>query len=133
MNVDQGGYEALGSLMEIRSQHPGAQPSPGVKRTELQRAHSEVTGRLIVQTLFQIPVGEQSGRHSHPGEEVGYLVQGDVVIDFDDRASLTVHAGEPFLIPPRTVHNARNVGVLETRMLSTYFIDETQPLVTTYD
>jgi quercetin dioxygenase-like cupin family protein len=113
-------------------QEPGAHPPPGVKRTELQRAHSEVPGRLIVQTLFQIPVGEQSGRHSHPGEEVGYLIQGDIVMEFDDRPALTVHAGEPFLIPPGAVHNARNIGAAETRMLSSYFIDDTQPLVTTY-
>lgn len=114
------------------SQQPGAQPPAGVKRTELQRVHSETPGRLIVQTLFQIPVGEQSGRHSHPGEEVGYLIQGDIVMEFDDRPALTLHTGEPFLIPPHAIHNARNIGTVETRMLSSYFIDDTQPLVTTY-
>jgi hypothetical protein len=35
------------------SQESGARPPTGVKRTELQRAHSEVLGRLIVQTLFR--------------------------------------------------------------------------------
>ncbi|MBM0257506.1 cupin domain-containing protein [Micromonospora sp. 4G55] len=39
---------------------------------------------MIVQTLFQIPVGSESGRHSHPGEEVGYLIQGDVAMEFDE-------------------------------------------------
>ncbi|WP_405089393.1 cupin domain-containing protein [Micromonospora sp. NBC_01392] len=104
----------------------------GVTRTELQRAHAEVPGRLIVQTLFQIPVGSQSGRHSHPGEEVGYLIQGDIVMEFDDRPALAVAGGEPFLIPPGVVHNARNVGDVETRMLSSYFVDDSRPLVTPY-
>lgn len=110
----------------------GGQPSTGVKRTELQRAHTEVPGRLIVQTLFQIPVGQESGRHNHPGEEVGYLIQGDIVMEFDDRPPLTVHSGEPFLIPPGAIHNARNIGTVETRMLSSYFVDDSRPLVTTY-
>ena len=103
-----------------------------IKRTELQRAPASVPGRLIVQTTFEIPLGLESGRHSHPGEEVGYLVHGDVDMLFDDRPTLTIHAGQPFLIPPGVIHNARNVGTETTFMLSTYFIDETQPLVTMY-
>ena len=104
----------------------------GVERTELQRVHASVPGRLIVQTLFHIPVGLQSGRHSHPGEEIGYLIQGDVAMVFDDGPTLIIRAGDPFLISPDTVHNARNIGTVETLMLSTYFIDDTKPLVTTY-
>ena len=104
-----------------------------ITRTELQRAHASVPGRLIVQTLFQIPLGQASGRHRHPGEEVGYLIQGDVAMEFDDRPTLTIHAGEPFLIPPGVVHNARNIGTVETMMLSTYLADEAQPLVTMCD
>lgn len=71
-------------------------------------------------------------RHSHPGEEVGYLIQGDIVMEFDDRPALTVHSGEPFLIPPGAIHNARNIGTVEPRMLSSYFVDDSRPLVTIY-
>jgi quercetin dioxygenase-like cupin family protein len=110
-----------------------AEPPAAVGRTELQRASASVAGQLIVQTLFRIPVGLASGRHSHPGEEVGYIIHGDVEMVFDDdRPSLTLRSGDPFLIPPSTIHNARNIGTVTTKMLSTYFIDETQPLVTMY-
>ncbi|MEU4712485.1 hypothetical protein AB0F73_02280 [Micromonospora purpureochromogenes] len=44
------------------SQDPGAASAPSVKRTELQRHPASVPGKLIVQTLFEIPVGLASGR-----------------------------------------------------------------------
>lgn len=110
-----------------------AAPPATFKRTELQRLPSSVPGRLIVQALAEIPSAVASGRHSHPGEEVGYVVRGDVSIEFDDdRPTLTLHTGDPFLIPPGVVHNARNIGTVTTQMLSTYLIDETQPLATLY-
>ncbi|MGY0004234.1 cupin domain-containing protein [Micromonospora sp. I033] len=116
------------------SHDPGVAERPTVRRTELQRHPASVPGRLIVQTLFEIPVGLASGRHKHPGEEVGFLLAGVVALEFDDRPTLTIHAGEPFLIPAGVVHNARNItNDVTTRMLSTYFVDEKQPLVTPCD
>jgi quercetin dioxygenase-like cupin family protein len=58
-----------------------------------------------------------SGRHSYPGEKVGYIVRRDVAMEFDDRATLTLHTGDPFLMPPGVVHNARNIGTVATKML----------------
>jgi quercetin dioxygenase-like cupin family protein len=107
-------------------------PTRELKRTLLQKAASPVPGWEIEQTLVEIPEGSSSGRHSHPGPEVGYIVRGDVSMEFDDGTALELHTGSPFLIPPGTIHNAVNVGSVTTMMLSTYFVDETQPLVTNY-
>ena len=111
-----------------QSATPGA-----LKRTELQRFPSPIPGWAIDQTLVQIPEGAASGRHSHPGPEVGYIVRGDVAMEFDDRPTLTLRTGDPFLIPTRVIHNARNIGTVTTKMLSTYVVDEDQPLVTVFD
>jgi quercetin dioxygenase-like cupin family protein len=111
---------------------PEAPPPTTLTRVVLQRSPSPVPGWEIVQTLVQIPEGTASGRHSHPGPEVGYIVRGDVSMEFDDGTALALHTGEPFLIPPGVIHNARNVGTVTTKMLSTYIVDDTQPLVTTY-
>jgi quercetin dioxygenase-like cupin family protein len=110
---------------------PGT-PPPAFKRTDLQRSPSPVSGWEIRQTLVEIPEGIESGRHSHPGPEVGYIVRGDVSMEFDDGTALALRTGDPFLIAPGVIHNARNVGTVTTKMLSTYFVDETQPLVTLY-
>ncbi len=104
------------------------------QRTELQRFPSPIPGFEIVQTLAEIPEGVASGRHCHPGgPEVGYIVRGDVAMEFDDRPTLTLHTGDPFLIPTGVIHNARNIGTATTKMLSTYVVDEMQPLATLFE
>jgi quercetin dioxygenase-like cupin family protein len=68
-------------------------------RTELQRFPSPISEWEIIQTLVEIPEGVASGRHNHPGgPEVGYIVRGDVAMEFDDRPTLTLRTGDPFMI-----------------------------------
>jgi quercetin dioxygenase-like cupin family protein len=101
-----------------------------LSRTEVQRGPSSIPGREIVQVLTEIPVGVESGWHTHPGEEVGYLVAGTVEMMIRDADTLTLHAGDGFLIPPRTPHNARDLGPGTGRMLSTYIVEIGRPLAT---
>lgn len=110
----------------------GSGPTEGVTRTLLQEHPSPAEGWEAVQTLVEIPRHKESGRHSHPGVEVGYIIRGDVLMEFDDRPPLRLRTGDPFFIPEGAIHNARNVGTVTTMMLSTYVVDETKPLVTTY-
>jgi quercetin dioxygenase-like cupin family protein len=105
----------------------------GSTRTELQRSPSPLPGWEIVQTLAEIPEGVASGRHSHPGPEVGYVVRGHVAMTFDDRPTLDLRAGDPFLIPPGVVHSTRDVGTVTTRRLPTYVVDDSRPLTTLHD
>ena len=116
---------------EPETTHPAAQAA--FKRTELQRFPSPASGWQIAQTLVEIPEGVASGRHNHPGPEIGYIVRGDVAMEFDDRPTLTLGTGDPFHIPPGVIHNARNIGTVTTMMLSTFVFDETQPLTTVFD
>src|SRR3954447_26761902 len=81
-----------------------------LKRTEIQHSPSSIPGREIVQVLTEIPVGVESGWHTHPGEEVGYILDGTVEMRVDGQPPLTLNAGDGFLIPPRTVHNALDLG-----------------------
>jgi quercetin dioxygenase-like cupin family protein len=101
-----------------------------LKRTEVQHEPSSIPGRDIVQVLTEIPVGVESGWHTHPGEEVGYIVAGTVEMKIASRPTLTLHAGDGFLIPPGTPHNAVDVGPATGQMLSTYVVEVGRPLVT---
>ncbi len=101
-----------------------------LKRTELQHSPSSIPGREIVQVRTEIPAGVASGWHMHPGEEVGYILAGTVEMMIQGRPTLTLHAGDPFLIPPHTPHNALDVGPETGQMLSTYIVDVGQPLAT---
>src|SRR5579872_3273087 len=95
-------------LKEVLVTHPAPSPQPpddalasALKRTELQHRPSSIPGREIVQVLTEIPVGVESGWHTHPGEEVGYIVAGTVEMAIHGRPTLTLQAGDGFLIPPR--------------------------------
>ena len=99
-----------------------------LKRTEIQRSPSSIPGREIVQVLTEIPVGTESGWHTHPGEEVGYIVAGTVEMAVQGRPTVTLEAGTGFLIPPGTPHNARDLGPGTGHMLSTYIVATGQPL-----
>lgn len=116
---------------------PGTDPNDALasrlKRTELQHQKSSVPGRDIVQVLTEIPAGVESGWHTHPGEEVGYILAGTVQMRIKDQPTLTLHAGDPFLMPPGTAHNALDLGPDTGMMLSTYFVDAEEPLATFVD
>jgi quercetin dioxygenase-like cupin family protein len=102
-------------------------------RRELQRSPSSIPGREIVQVITEIPAGVESGWHVHPGEEVGYIVAGQVEMTVQGRASVILRAGDGFLIPPRIPHNALDLGPETGRMLSTYLVETGQPLATFVD
>jgi quercetin dioxygenase-like cupin family protein len=104
-----------------------------LQRTELQHKASSIPGREIVQVLTEIPCGVESGWHIHPGEEVGYIVAGTVRMMIEGESTLELHAGDGFLITPRRPHNALDVGPETGRMLSTYLVEEGQPLATFVD
>lgn len=101
-----------------------------LKRTVLQRGALSIPGREVVQVLTEIPAGVESGWHTHPGEEVGYILAGTVQMMISGKPTLTLHAGDPFLMPPRTPHNALDLGPETGKMLSTYIVESGRPLAT---
>ena len=102
-------------------------------RREVQRSRLSVPGREMVQVETLIPAGVESGWHIHPGEEVGYIVVGRVEMRVQGRATVVLNPGDGFLIPPRTPHNARDLGPETGRMLSTYIVETGEPIATFVD
>jgi quercetin dioxygenase-like cupin family protein len=113
-----------------KSEQPIDELAEKLKRTELQRAALSAPGWEMVQVLTEIPAGVASGWHMHPGEEVGYILAGTVTMEIRGRPLVTLHAGDPFLIPPRTPHNAVDLGPDTGHMLSTYIVEIGEPLAT---
>jgi quercetin dioxygenase-like cupin family protein len=102
--------------------------SQRLERRVVQRGALSIPGREFVQVETVIPAGVESGWHVHPGEEVGFIAEGEVEMKVQGRADVTVRAGEGFVIPPRTAHNARDLGPRAGRMLSTYIVATGEPL-----
>jgi quercetin dioxygenase-like cupin family protein len=104
-------------------------PAP-FKRTVLQQGDLSTAGREAVMALAEIQPAAASGRHTHPGEEIGYVLAGPVVIEIDGKPAKTYQTGAAFMIPPSTVHNARNPGPALARIVSTYVIEKGKPVAT---
>src|SRR5437870_4264957 len=83
---------------------------PTITRTVMQRADISVPGREVVTAKAEIPMGGSTGRHTHFGEEVTYLAEGTLLLEVDGAPPRTVKAGEAFIIPTGTIHNATATG-----------------------
>ncbi len=101
------------------------QPAPKFK--ELQRHEIPGTALEGVTTVVEIPPGGVSARHSHPGEDFGYLIEGTIVLQVDGKPPVTLKAGDVFLTERGRIHNARNIGTTTARAVDTYVIDKGKP------
>src|SRR6478672_2639219 len=104
-------------------------PAP-FKRTVLQQGDLSAPGREAVMALAEIQPAAAAGRHTHPGEEIAYVLAGPVVIEIDGKPAETYQTGEVFMIPPGAVHNAKNPGTAAVKIVSTYVIEKGKPVAT---
>ena len=101
----------------------------GIKRTQLQRHDLSATGREVVQVRVDLAPGVEFGRHSHPGEEIVYVIEGSLEYQVEGKPPVTLRAGEVLFIPARTIHAAKNVGSGNGAELATYIVEKGKPLV----
>lgn len=104
-----------------------AQPA-GPTRTILQKSDVSAPGREVVQALVEIPVGARSGKHTHPGEEVGYVLEGTLVLTVDGKPPVTLKAGNTFFVEAGRPHDVNNEGRAAAKILATYMVEKGKPL-----
>jgi quercetin dioxygenase-like cupin family protein len=107
-----------------------AAQQPAFKRTVLQQADLSMPGREVVQAVADFDPMATPGRHTHPGEEIGYVLEGTFLVEQDGKAPVTLKAGGTFLIPAGTIHNATNTGAGAGKILATYIVEKGKPLAT---
>lgn len=107
-----------------------AQPQPqGIKRTDLQRHDLAVPGREAVQVRVDLEPGVAFGNHTHPGEEIIYVLEGTFEYQIEGKPPVTLKAGDVLFIPAGTVHAAKNVGSVIASELATYIVEKGKPLL----
>jgi quercetin dioxygenase-like cupin family protein len=102
---------------------------PGIRRTDLIQDDLSVPGREAIQALVTIPAGAAAPRHSHPGEELAYVVEGSLEYALDGRPPVIVKTGESLFIPYGVPHRVKNVGSGNAVELATYFAEKGKPLL----
>ena len=102
----------------------------GVKRTDLQRHDMGIPGREAIQVRVEIAPGVAFPKHTHPGEEIIYVLEGSLEYEVDGKPPVTLKAGDVLFIPAGTVHAAKNVGSVNAAELATYIVEKGKPLLT---
>jgi quercetin dioxygenase-like cupin family protein len=102
--------------------------APAITRTVVARADVSVPGREAVAARVEVAAGGQSGWHTHPGDEISVVNEGEVVLMVAGQAPRKVVAGEGFVIPAGTPHNAKNESSAPVKLVGVYVVEKGKPL-----
>ncbi len=103
--------------------------APPIKRTLLQRTDVG-DNREAILGLAEIPPGGAAGRHTHPGVEFGYVVEGAASLEVDGEMPKLLKSGDSYTIPAGKIHDAKTVGDKPVKVLATYVVEKGKPLAT---
>lgn len=109
--------------------HVARAQQPGIMRTDLLRHDLGVPGREVIQVRVDIAPGALAARHSHPGEEIAYVLEGSLEYQVEGKPPVTLKAGDVLFIPAGTIHSAKNVGSGNGAELATYVVEKGKPLL----
>jgi len=102
---------------------------PPVKRTDLQRQDIVANGYETIQARIDLESGTSVGMHSHPGEEVIYVLEGIFEYQLEGEKPVILKAGEVLFVPAGRNHSAKNIGKVRASELATYIVQKDKPLI----
>ena len=119
---------ALCALTGFTAEEVAAQGAPaGFKRKILRQTEGPMPGYVTVLVEVEIASGAQVARHTHPGIESAYVLEGTGTLSVQGKPDMTFAAGDGFVIEPETPHAVQN-GSGTTRVASTYIVEKGKPL-----
>ena len=104
--------------------------NPGIKRTIVQKHDLSMPGHEVNMAVVEIAPGAFAGRHTHPGEEISYVMEGEGEILIDGQPPLKVKTGDGFIVPAGAKHDARNIGTGPLKLAAVYVVEKGKPLAT---
>jgi quercetin dioxygenase-like cupin family protein len=110
--------------------HVALAQAPGLTRTDLSRNDLSVSGREAIQVLVGFAPGVNAPNHTHPGEEIVYVVEGALEYALERRPPVVLKVGDVLFIPAGTPHAVKNVGNGKAAELATYIVEKGKPLLT---
>src|SRR5450755_2228353 len=102
--------------------------NPGLTRTIVTKADVSVPGREAVVARVEVAPGGVAGWHTHPGDEISYVTEGEATLMVAGQPPRKVTAGEGFVIPAGVVHNAKNDSGTVVKLVGVYVVEKGKPL-----
>ncbi len=113
---------------QVNAQGTAPPPSGGVARKILSQTDGPMPGYVTLLVEATIEPGVAVGRHTHPGIESAYVLEGGFELPIQGQATRMLKAGDGFQIPPVTPHAGGKPGEARTRILITYVVEKDKPL-----
>jgi quercetin dioxygenase-like cupin family protein len=101
----------------------------GQRRTDLQRHDLSAPGREAIQVRVDLDPGYTAPAHTHPGEEIIYVLEGSLEYRIDGKP-VVVKPGDVLFVPAGVVHSVTNIGATNGAELATYVVEKGKPLIT---
>jgi quercetin dioxygenase-like cupin family protein len=101
-------------------------PAP-IKRTPLQKFDVPGTNYETVIGIAEIAPNVLIGKHTHPGPESGYMLEGEMTLMVQGQPDRVLKVGESYVVPPGAVHDAKT-GAAGAKVIATYVVEKGKPL-----
>jgi quercetin dioxygenase-like cupin family protein len=115
-------------VTEAAAQTTPPAATPGVTRKILSQIDGPAPGYVTLLVEATIEPGVSVGRHTHPGIESAYVLEGGFDLPIQGQQTRTIKAGDGFQIPPETPHAGGPPGTSRSRILITYVVEKGKPL-----
>jgi quercetin dioxygenase-like cupin family protein len=102
--------------------------TPGVSRKILSQIDGPMAGYVTIVAEATIEAGVSVARHTHPGIESAYVLEGGFELPVQGQPTRMLQAGDAFQIPPETPHAGGKAGAVKSRVLATYVVEKGKPL-----
>ncbi|ACA18871.1 Cupin 2 conserved barrel domain protein [Methylobacterium sp. 4-46] len=111
-----------------------AQTQPGVgagiRRKLLAQTEGPAPGYVTLLMDVEIDAGTVVGRHTHPGVESTYVIEGELELPVEGQPTRLVRAGDSFQVPPHTPHAGGKASDKAVRLSVTYVLEKGKPIAT---
>jgi len=118
------------SATEAFAQASAPTTANGVTRQILSRTDGPAAGYETIIMDVKLDKGAAVARHTHPGIESTYVMEGSIEVPIEGRETKAYKAGEAFQIPPETVHAGGKPPTENVHLMTNYIVEKGKPLAT---
>ena len=105
-----------------------AQAQSAIKRTPVQDVDFPA-GYHLVEAIAEIPAGtESAGRHTHPGVDASYVLEGEATLMVEGRPDQHIKPGDAIQIPPGVPHDIKVAPCKPLKLLGIYLVEKCKPV-----
>jgi quercetin dioxygenase-like cupin family protein len=119
---------AIGLALPLVLGTDASRAQDGIKRTDLQTHDLSIPGREVVQQMVELQPGAVVARHTHPGEEVSVVLEGELLLEIGGKPPVTMKAGQAFTVPMGAVHGVKSTGSVPAKLVATFIVEKGKPL-----